>query len=812
MKGDCPNAHALQSLLDETEVDGGEAVLGHLETCTVCQSSLQTLAGDAAAWRSTASGLAATARFEPALLHVVQRLKDEDFLAADEDDLSFLQSTDKPDLLGLLGDYEIHEQIGRGGMGIVLKANEPALGRVVAIKVLAPKLASSVSARRRFVREGRAAAKVVHDNIVTVYGVQETEGIPYLIMQHVEGESLQQRLDRAGPLPLIDIVRIGQQAAAGLAAAHAHGLIHRDIKPANLLLETPRNFLPTGPSEAAERVKITDFGLARMADDVQMTQHGMVLGTPEYMSPEQARGEAVDHRADLFSLGSVLYAMCTGQPPFRASSALGMLRQVSDETPIPVRSLNPETPAWLEAVVARLMQKNPEDRFQQAAEIGTLLADYLAHLRQPNVPAPRLPAAPRPKGRRSAGLWLVLAGMALALGVAVSSYDDVLLPTAPQVKRPVGRRPDLSPPAAIHQAPAAPDAQAQAPGVKEQPQPLAFEEPPEVTQAIAMIARFGGQFKRDERLPDKPIIQVSFYHAADKGAVTDDDIALLVALPKIRIVNFQGTKMTDTAMKTIARFKDLKEAFLGQTRLGDAGIEELANLERLTHIGVEDTQVSDVGIQKLAGLKNLIYLNIGGTRITDGCFKEVGGFVKLRMLCAYRADVTDVGIKQLKGLLELEKLLIFDTAVTDTGMKELGGLQRLKEINAERTGVTAAGLKQMKEKMPAVNIVTDDVARPLEPRGRGWLMAAFAVCGVIALSVAGAVFVARKRRGDDKKPSIGASSKRNGAPPAGAGLSLTCPGCQTKLKAKAEQAGKTVKCPNCGMGLEAPLIAGVPPK
>src|SRR5262249_55898549 len=147
-------------------------------------------------------------------------------------------------------------------------------------------------------------------------------------------------LDRDGFLEPTDVVRIGMQTASGLAAAHAQGLIHRDIKPANLLLEN-----------GLARVKITDFGLARMADDVGLTRDGVVAGTPEYMAPEQARGEAIDHRADLFSLGSVLYAMCTGRPPFRASTAVAVLRKVSEEAPPAVRELNPEVPAWLAALI-----------------------------------------------------------------------------------------------------------------------------------------------------------------------------------------------------------------------------------------------------------------------------------------------------------------------------------------------------------------------------------------------------------------------------------------------------------------------------
>src|SRR5947209_8324345 len=193
--------------------------------------------------------------------------------------LDFLAPSDKPGALGRLGHYEILEVIGRGGMGIVLRAFDEKLHRVVAIKVMAAQLATNANARKRFTREARAAAAVTHDHLVTIHAVEEGNGLPYLVMQFVSGMSLQQRLDRSGPLELREIVRIGMQTAAGLAAAHAHGLIHRDIKPANILLEN-----------GVERVKITDFGLARAVADASLTQSGVVAGTPQYMSPEQARG------------------------------------------------------------------------------------------------------------------------------------------------------------------------------------------------------------------------------------------------------------------------------------------------------------------------------------------------------------------------------------------------------------------------------------------------------------------------------------------------------------------------------------------
>src|SRR5207244_2968915 len=159
-------------------------------------------------------------------------------------------------------------------------------------------------------------------HVIDIHAVDETRELPYLVMEYISGISLQERLDKSGPLELKEILRIGVQTASGLAAAHAQGLVHRDVKPANILLEN-----------GVERVKLTDFGLARAVDDASLTQSGVVPGTPQYMAPEQALGEAVDARADLFSLGSVLYALCTGHPPFRAATALAVLKRICDDTP-----------------------------------------------------------------------------------------------------------------------------------------------------------------------------------------------------------------------------------------------------------------------------------------------------------------------------------------------------------------------------------------------------------------------------------------------------------------------------------------------
>jgi eukaryotic-like serine/threonine-protein kinase len=280
---------------------------------------------------------------------------------------TFLQPSTRPDSLGRLGHYEVLEVLGQGGFGIVFRAFDDTLQRVVAIKVLAPELAATSPPRKRFLREARSSAKVRHEHVVQIYAVEE-QPLPYLVMEFIPGETLQERLDRTGPLETAEVVHFGRQIAEGLAAAHATGLIHRDVKPANILIEA-------GPNQ---HVKITDFGLARTADDASMTQSGVVAGTPMFMAPEQAQGDKLDHRADLFSLGSVLYTMASGRPPFRANNTLAVLRRVAEDTPRAISEIIPEVPQWLCDLIARLHAKNPEDRIGTAKEVAELLARGLA--------------------------------------------------------------------------------------------------------------------------------------------------------------------------------------------------------------------------------------------------------------------------------------------------------------------------------------------------------------------------------------------------------------------------------------------------
>ncbi|MFO0940835.1 MAG: protein kinase [Pirellulales bacterium] len=279
----------------------------------------------------------------------------------------YLSPSEVPGTIGRLGTYDIIEEIGRGGMGVVFRAYDPKLQRIVAIKALAPELARLPSARQRFLREARAAAAISHPHVVTIFAVEGTEEaslgterttLPFLVMECIVGQTLHDKIKRVGALKVEETIRIARQMAEGLAAAHKRGLIHRDIKPANILLEN-----------GVERVKITDFGLARTTSDGGITHTGEILGTPQCMSPEQARGEVVDQRSDLFSLGCVLYTMCTGISPFRSDNILSVMKKVCEETPKPIQQLNSEIPEWLSQLAHQLLHKQPDHRLQSAAEI-----------------------------------------------------------------------------------------------------------------------------------------------------------------------------------------------------------------------------------------------------------------------------------------------------------------------------------------------------------------------------------------------------------------------------------------------------------
>ena len=377
MKSDVCDPSRLVAFLDGTLNDREvQEFMQHLDECRSCGEELEKLAATSERWNEAKRHLSRTSTHDRK-----QRRYDvpsRSLPLAVRQVIDMLDPTDNPNSMGRLGSYEIAGVVGAGAMGLVLKATDRTLDRVVALKVMNPTLAQCGTARYRFAREAKAAAGVLHPNVIAIHSVSTDRDLPFLVMPYIAGNSLQQRMSQRGPLDLAETLRVGSQIAAGLAAAHQKGLIHRDIKPSNVMLD-----------EGVETAVITDFGLARTIDDATMTRSGAITGTPEYMSPEQARGDTVGCASDVFSLGSLLYALCCGKSPFRSKTPFGVLRKITDKEPTPIRELNPKIPVWLCELIERMHSKSPLNR-PSSHEVCDLLERCLAHHYQPDrIPLPK---------------------------------------------------------------------------------------------------------------------------------------------------------------------------------------------------------------------------------------------------------------------------------------------------------------------------------------------------------------------------------------------------------------------------------------
>jgi serine/threonine protein kinase len=522
----------------------------------------------------------------------------------------FLSPAQQPDEIGRLGIYRVLRVLGVGGMGVVFHAEDTILHRPVALKAMLPALAANPANKERFLREARAAAGLEHDHIVTIHQVGEDNGVPFMAMPLLRGESLEDRLQRDGTLPLPEVLRIGRETADGLAAAAERGLVHRDIKPANIWLEGERR-----------RVKILDFGLARgTSDDAHLTQQGVILGTPAYMAPEQCGGKPVDARCDLFSLGCVLYRLSTGQLPFIGDDTVSTLLAVATQQAHDPRTINAAIPASLSRLILSLLAKNPADRPASAREVSEALAAIEGDpaltgpslveevvplitepVRRPRVEreddrtieevrpiarsSSRTPARrPSRRGRPSAWPWIlggagallvvVLGGVFVALAIrpgsaTTSPASNLVVQQPPPTSAPVFLPPPTRPPAT---------------------RPV--EPPPNLTPskiiAAWVIKHHGtigvqttdGKTYLTNGVPNEPFRLIDILLSNNKD-ITDREIGGIVnALEgmELRWVYLDGTSVSDTTARVFSRrVKKLDAIFLKGTRVTDRGVRSLAD-------------------------------------------------------------------------------------------------------------------------------------------------------------------------------------------------------------------------------------------
>jgi serine/threonine-protein kinase len=382
---------------------------------------------------------------------------------------------------GRLGRYELLGELGRGAMGVVYRARDPIIDRVVALKTIDSGRTGEAQASftERFFQEARSAGRLNHPNIVTIYDAGEAGGQAYIAMEFLEGTGLREALDEEAPFPVARAVEIAGQVARGLAYAHEHGVVHRDVKPGNIILLRNR------------RPKITDFGIARLGEADVLA--GSRAGSPKYMSPEQIRGDgALDGRSDVFSLGAVLYEMLTGRQPFGGADAVEIMRAVLQDAPEPPSAHNPRVPAELDALVLRMLAKRPDERHPSARWLFRELRQLEEKLeKEPSAPAPRADAPARrisfddptlvmgdahpvpaeaavpAPGRRSRAPLAAVAGVVVVAVAAIALAPwRASPPPAPQVAAPV-----TVAAAPIVEAPSPPPAPPPEPAAETPPEP-----------------------------------------------------------------------------------------------------------------------------------------------------------------------------------------------------------------------------------------------------------------------------------------------------------------------------------------------------
>ncbi len=675
--------------------------------------------------------------------------------------------------VGTLGPYRVVKELGHGGMGAVYAAIDTRLDRQLALKVMLPEFAADASAKGRFLREARAAAKISHDNVVTVYEADERQGVPYIAMQFLEGYPLDEYLKKKGNPTVPQVLRIAAEAAAGLAAAHKIGLVHRDIKPANLWLEAPNG-----------RVKVLDFGLAKPVDsEFELTKSGAVVGTPAYMSPEQARGEKVDHRTDLFSLGAVMYRLCTGKLPFSGPTTMAVLMALGIDEPPPVREVNPAVPDALAVLIHQLLSKQADARPQSAAEVVKrvrAIAEDLAtpralpveqstsqpYVMQPQVVYAVMPvtapaanpfadlgdpdtelasresneestAAPKPAGKKRGGkgLW-VAAGLSLVLAAVVVAGVVIV------IKNKDGTETKIEVPDGATVTVKDKDGKTLAqvgPGKNTPADTSADRVAAEWVIAQGGTVGVNGDEKNCKAAAELPKERFTLtfvnLHAAK---ATDTVLVHLKELKGLKVLGLDGMNMsamdlvhlddlkglttlvlyntptTDAALVHLKEFKSLTVLNLGATLVTDAGLVHLKNLKSLTQLRLGGTKATDAGLVHLKELKNLTQLDLAGTTVSDAGLAHLKELKNLTLLDLTNTQVSDAGPAHLKELKSLKELDLAGTKVTDAGLAQLKELKALVVLYLRKTKVTAKGLEALHAALPACKI--DHDGGTIEPK------------------------------------------------------------------------------------------------
>jgi serine/threonine protein kinase/Leucine-rich repeat (LRR) protein len=790
----CPSRGELQRMvLGQLPDLIAERIQQHLERCTKCWSALDECVNSDELLDAVRASRGVTCEPTKTLYLPVEHvrgalatwIRSYDRTRSDKSDLPFsmtditrlLSAPQSADEIGRLGDFHVLRVLGAGGFAIVFEAEDSRLKRHVALKLMHPAIASKQGGADRFLREAQSAAALKHEHVVTIYQVGMHGETPFIALELLHGETLEDCLLRNGRLSIREVVRIGREIATGLAAAHARSLLHRDIKPANIWLEgpdqrspkqaAPENQLDSAlappPTEAGQipidgdpggKVKILDFGCAKSwADDSAISEHGLLVGTPAYMAPEQLSGGAVDLRADLFSLGCLLYRMAAGRRPFGGGNLLAVVRSLALEEPAPLAGVNPEVPPSLSDLVGELLSKSPDDRPAtaqivvdrlRAIEIG-LPPRGVAH----QAVTERLSTDSvenRARGKRlsiaaAVGLALLLVYWAFGaqlIRIATNRGQIVVAVDDPAVTVKVMEHKIV-----IH------DGQGHAEftlesgdhqlevTVKEADGETKFktdkftlsrggkkviEVREELDKAVAArtatrptqsesasrgaVARpFSGPIVRSDanRVAAKAVLAAGGTVEIRKpGPKAERSVKTITDLPsdsfRITAASLANARpplgavfeaLTDPGMDSLASL-DLSGA-----AISDTDWMRLKRLPRLRRLVLESVVFRGRELEQLRGFTNLEELGLNRTQTTDAEIAELRALTKLTTLVLDRTLVTDAGLAHLAGLKALKRLSLKSTAVTDAGLAHIEGLPELRSLILEATRVSDAGLKRL---------------------------------------------------------------------------------------------------------------------
>ncbi len=645
----------------------------------------------------------------------------------------FLSPPSVPGDLGRLGGYRVVKLLGEGGMGFVFRGEDETLLRPVALKVMRPEVAAGGNAHDRFLREGRAAAAIKSDYVAIIHQVGEANGVPFLAMEFLEGSTLEDWLkSRKGPVSPASIAKVARDVLRGLAAAHERGLVHRDIKPANLWLES-----------GTSRIKVLDFGLTRPQDgNENLTAEGTVLGTPSYMAPEQAAGKPVDARADLFSLGVVLYRMLLGKSPFQRNGMLPTLGAVMYDHPPSSATLSGELPAGLSGLIDRLLMKNPDERPASAKAILAELAQLAAHVPTVSEPVPVVyapPAAadpwsdlgaaePTEKTERMASQsrerpersdtpvahasgspgkrrpWLLIGSLIVFVAAAVVAAQIVIKiknkdGTETEIKVPEGAKIE------VDGKPVGPKKPESVPRAADDVDGRAAD----FVLSIGGAVRVNGEdkaIKAAKELP-KEAFRLTGVDLIGNKRVTDADLVRFKDSKELTALDLAATNATDVGLANFKDCKKLTTLSVHSSQMGDAGLVHFKDCPNLTSLYLTASKTTDAGLAHFKDCKKLKRLYLGTGLVTDAGLANFKDCKELEVLYLTHTSVSDAGLATFKDSGKLVMLYLNGTRVTDGCIDQLLLYKNLTTLWIGKTKISAAKFEELKKAFPKCRIESD---------------------------------------------------------------------------------------------------------